>query len=261
MRRVGFFVMLLLVTGSQLSMQTGEPPAGPSTLDGVFTFSQARAGERVFRVTCSECHESSTFSDEEFLENLKTWQFDSVYDLVMQLETTMPADNAGGLPRREYVDVVAYMLQLSGFPRGDEPLPNDDEGLKHVEIQFPGDMQSDEPPAGPSTLDGVFTFSQARAGERVFRVTCSECHELSTFSGEEFLESLKTWEFDSVYDLVMQLETTMPADNAGGLPRREYVEVAAYMLQLGGFPRGDEPLPNDDEGLKHVKIQFPGGPD
>ena len=140
MRRVGFFVLLLLVVmGVRLSMQSGEPQVEPSTLDGVFTFSQARAGERVFRVMCSECHESSAFSGEEFLEKLKTWEFGSVYDLVMQLETTMPADNAGGLPRREYVDVAAYMLQLGGFPRGDEMLPNDDAGLKQVKIQFPED--------------------------------------------------------------------------------------------------------------------------
>ena len=142
MRPLAFFVFLSILVwaaSGQSSMQSDEPSVERSTLDGVFSFSQARTGERVFRVTCSECHEPDQFTGEEFLENLKSWEFESLYDLVEHLELTMPADNAGGLPRREYVEIVAYILQLNGFPRGEQPLPEDDETLKQVMIRHPTD--------------------------------------------------------------------------------------------------------------------------
>jgi hypothetical protein len=47
----------------------------------------------------------------------------------------MPLDNPGRLNRGQYADLVAYLLQLSGMPAGDRPLPSNDVALKAIRIE------------------------------------------------------------------------------------------------------------------------------
>jgi hypothetical protein len=56
-------------------------------------------------------------------------------DLYEIIRGTMPLDNPGGLSDQEYIDVVAYMLQLNGVPAGRTPLPADAAALKELRIE------------------------------------------------------------------------------------------------------------------------------
>jgi hypothetical protein len=47
----------------------------------------------------------------------------------------MPEDNPGSLTDEEYVDVIAYMLSVSGMPSGDAELPPDSQGLAQIVIR------------------------------------------------------------------------------------------------------------------------------
>ena len=52
----------------------------------------------------------------------------------------------------------------------------------------------------------------------------------------------------------------MPTDNPGRLSRGQYADILAYLFRLNGFPAGARELPNDDEGLKKIRIETPGRP-
>lgn len=98
---------------------------------GLYTETQAARGEAVFRARCSACHVPSQFRGEAFLFQ---WAGRTAFDLVDQLRATMPYEAPGGLPLREYVDIVAYLLRLNRYAAGEEELPEEDERLKEIRI-------------------------------------------------------------------------------------------------------------------------------
>ena len=48
----------------------------------------------------------------------------------------MPVDAPGSLTNQQYVDVVAYMLQLNGHPAGKSALAPDPAALRKVRIDI-----------------------------------------------------------------------------------------------------------------------------
>ena len=113
---------------------------GKSTWNGVYTDAQASRGASVFSATCAVCHGDDLSGSEmgpglaggSFLE---FWDGLSLGDLYQVMSISMPQDNPGSLEISQYVDVIAYMLQSSDFPSGDEELPADETGLREVTIQ------------------------------------------------------------------------------------------------------------------------------
>lgn len=103
----------------------------------------------------------------------------------------------------------------------------------------------------------LYTEEQADRGETTFRTICSACHLRNQFRGGSFRAR---WEGRTAYDLVDQLQATMPMDNPGGLSLDQYVDVTAYLLSLNRFEAGPEELPADETGLKQVRIP-PDGAD
>src|SRR5687768_8642955 len=88
---------------------------GVSVTTGVFTVAQAARGEAVYTTSCALCHTMAQHSGTGFAA---AWNGRRVADLYDIIRNTMPLDNPGGLSDQEYVDVVAYMLQLNGVPAG-----------------------------------------------------------------------------------------------------------------------------------------------
>lgn len=102
-----------------------------------YTEPQARRGQRAFRQVCSDCHYTSEFKGPVFTD---VWARRTARDLYRELRRTMPDDNPGGLRRQTYVDVMAYILELNGYPAGPDELPPDDEVLGSFRLT---------PPEGP----------------------------------------------------------------------------------------------------------------
>lgn len=116
----------------------GVPSGGASPSPTAFyTEEQARRGQRAFRQVCSDCHYTSEFKGPVFTD---AWARRTARDLYRELRRTMPDDNPGGLPRQTYVDVMAYILELNGYPAGSDELPPDDEILGSFRLT---------PPEGP----------------------------------------------------------------------------------------------------------------
>ena len=125
MRRSPFFFGLGLVAVSACS-SAPEPAPAPTPAPrasaqaanantALFTEAQSDRGRQLFREECSDCHYSSEMSDDGFQFE---WERRSVGALLDHVSGSMPDDDPGSLTPQQYVDVIAYILNLNGFPAG-----------------------------------------------------------------------------------------------------------------------------------------------
>jgi len=117
------------------------------------------------------------------------------------------------------------------------------------------------PVAQPTIWTGVFQQAEAERGARLYEVHCSRCHgpDLGGYggvlTGARFMER---WREDNLQSLLKKLEDTMPPGPRGQVTRPEYVDIAAYLLRMNGFPAGDNMLETAD--LKGIPIVSKEGP-
>jgi mono/diheme cytochrome c family protein len=123
--------LLLLTPPGGAAWAQDPSPAPASTLDGVYTERQARKGESTFGKQCTACHVPAAITGMPFR---KTWSGRTVGEFFELIRTTMPEDNPGKLSRGQYADIIAYLLQLNGYPPGEKPLPADDGALQRIRI-------------------------------------------------------------------------------------------------------------------------------
>ena len=97
-----------------------------------------------------------------------------------------------------------------------------------------------------SVSDGVYSAEQAERGREVYEAQCAICHgdalEGSVgppLVGDRFLS---IWSARPVVELVDKIEHTMPLRAPAPLSRQESIDLAAYTLQAGGYPAGQEAL-------------------
>ena len=129
--------------------QIAEPVAEKTVWDAVFTGEQAERGGRIYVGVCADCHgrrgdgagagdmpPSPAVAGPAFLRG---WSGRNVATLYEFTRATMPLTNPGSLDEQEYIDVIAYMLQLTGLPAGDEELPADPGVLAGIFIEQQAD--------------------------------------------------------------------------------------------------------------------------
>jgi S-disulfanyl-L-cysteine oxidoreductase SoxD len=96
--------------------------------DGVYTAAQARSGARVHVQHCARCHHQSYYQD-AFLDPWRDQSLAALYELIRM---KMPEDRPGALRPREYSALIAWMLELNGYPAGERTLGPGPEALRHV---------------------------------------------------------------------------------------------------------------------------------
>ena len=98
--------------------------------------SQAARGLAVYQGTCASCHEHSKFIGQAFVES---WKDRRAYDFYAIVRSTMPLDNPGGLKDQEYLDVLAYLLQVNHAPPGLDSLRADTLTLRttRIDVRLP----------------------------------------------------------------------------------------------------------------------------
>lgn len=126
---VGALVAFALVVGWGAPASAQE---SVSTLDGVYTAEQAAAGKTTYQRACAGCHTLDWYTGDV----VRAWEGGTVYGLFEVISTTMPQDNPSSLRRSEYVDVLAYILEVNGMPPGDTPLPSGRSRLNAIVFQF-----------------------------------------------------------------------------------------------------------------------------
>jgi mono/diheme cytochrome c family protein len=101
--------------------------------------------------------------------------------------------------------------------------------------------------ASRTVADGVYTTVQAQRGQALYTAECLACHGAALegslgppLTGASFL---RIWNGRSLADLVDKIEHTMPATKPGTLSRPQAADLAAHILQVGGFKAGAAELP------------------
>jgi mono/diheme cytochrome c family protein len=102
-----------------------------SSRDGVYTAVQAARGSDTFATICTGCHTPESHTGPVFMGS---WGGSSLWDLFIYLSEQMPKTDPGTLSAREYLQVVAYILELNGMPAGSAELPADSAGLSRIRL-------------------------------------------------------------------------------------------------------------------------------
>ena len=126
---------LLPASGELAHSQTAEPDVTTQSVwEGVYSTAQAERGAGIFASDCTECHPVGQFGDPSYIE---TWAGQTVDALFALIRRQMPYENPGSLSRREYEDVLAYVLSLCGPPAGDADLKSRGGALRGIVIDVP----------------------------------------------------------------------------------------------------------------------------
>jgi cytochrome c len=112
-------------------------------VDGAYTEAQAAKGESLYDSHCASCHGSNL--EGKSAVALSGALFNSrwadgkhtIDDLLYIVRTLMPYEEPGKLSRQEYVDIVAFILRVNGYPTGLQDLPLDAKVLKTINLKRP----------------------------------------------------------------------------------------------------------------------------
>ena len=107
--------------------------------DGVFTADQAARGKTaLLQNGCNGCHGPELAGDrgpslkgERFIS---AWENGSLNRLFVKLRDTMPPLNAEQVSPNTKIDIVAYLLQVNGFPSGSAELGLDADALEGLQV-------------------------------------------------------------------------------------------------------------------------------
>lgn len=91
-----------------------------STRDGAFTTAQAERGRQVYDNHCASCHPAQFYEAQ-----LAIWENATVGEFFEALSATMPSENPGALASDQYLDVIAYILSITGSQAGEQELAMD----------------------------------------------------------------------------------------------------------------------------------------
>ncbi|HYP14128.1 MAG TPA: cytochrome c [Bryobacteraceae bacterium] len=133
MQRLVAFVSLALLSWC-LYAQTS------TVWDGAYSEEQATRGKSVYNQECARCHsetlgggeDSPALVGKEFMEK---WHGKTVGDLFERTRKTMPTDGPNTLTRKQYADVIAYLLRANEFPSGQKVIGTDLASMQQIRIE------------------------------------------------------------------------------------------------------------------------------
>jgi mono/diheme cytochrome c family protein len=124
-------ISLIAANGSATSAQT---------VGSYYTDAQAVAGQTVFASQCAICHGDSmegkvgpALAGEQFL-SVSQFQELTAGFLYRTMSKQMPKNAPGSLSKTEYLDVLAYILKVNGYPAGPKQLTADNSELNKIKI-------------------------------------------------------------------------------------------------------------------------------
>lgn len=121
-------LMTIALTGSAIA---GAGAAPTSVNDGAYTAEQALLGKPLFEQNCSTCH------NVDFYKTVfRSWRGQPLQYLFEQIMSSMPADKPGALLDSEYEDLMAYVLQVTGFPAGDMRLQYASGMMRDISVEL-----------------------------------------------------------------------------------------------------------------------------
>jgi cytochrome c5 len=141
-RHIARSCLYLLASGALVCLAAAARPAAqgelPKIWTGIFTEAQALRGHDVFMNRCAHCHDERLTGGEgpplvagQFNRN---WSSRTLQRLFVKVRDRMPPGEAFVATDKEKIDIVAFMLQMNGFPPGSTELTMDEATLSSILI-------------------------------------------------------------------------------------------------------------------------------
>ena len=132
--------VLALLIGVSMQAQVQPTPTG-SVRDGVYVPEQAQRGAVLYTKYCATCHAADLLGGANpksvdrirVVPALRGGEFIAKYtkmrlgDLFFRTRASMPQDAPGSLSRSQNADILAFLLQMNGYPAGDSELRQNDD--------------------------------------------------------------------------------------------------------------------------------------
>jgi mono/diheme cytochrome c family protein len=132
--RVLLAACILALPGAARAQESGsDSAAARSTRAGVYSAAQAARGREIYLLNCVSCHTPASHAGPEFVTK---WDGKSLAELFDYIRTSMPKSDPGVLSRREYVNVLAYLLRMNGMPAGAAELAADSTRLRNIRLDL-----------------------------------------------------------------------------------------------------------------------------
>jgi mono/diheme cytochrome c family protein len=116
-------------------------PGQAGTQAGYYTSAQAEAGKDVFDQVCAICHgdhlqggAGPALAGEQFLSVSQFQKVDAGY-FYRFMSTHMPLNAPGSLSKTQYLDILAYLLAVNGYPSGSRELTTSNDELNGIKIE------------------------------------------------------------------------------------------------------------------------------
>ncbi len=116
--------------------------------ESYYTDAQATAGQPVFAQQCAICHGDNlqgkvgpALAGSQFLSVSQFQELTADY-LYRFMAKHMPANAPGSLSQPQYLDLMAYILKVNGYPAGPRQLTADDQKLAQIKIEPIGASQA-----------------------------------------------------------------------------------------------------------------------
>ncbi len=115
--------------------------AGTSSPQGYYTSAQATAGKDVYDKVCALCHgdhlqggTGPALAGDQFLSVSQFQKVDAGF-FYRFMSTHMPLNAPGSLSKSQYLDVLAYLLEVNGYPSGSHELTASNDELNGIKIE------------------------------------------------------------------------------------------------------------------------------
>jgi mono/diheme cytochrome c family protein len=220
----------------------GAGPAAqqPVLSQGVYSSAQAERGQQLYSAECAVCHGDDLggsvgpmLTGDAFLA---TWAGRPLADLVDKIENTMPPGQApGALTRPQAIDLVAHVLQVGRFPRGQAELAAD--ALSR--ISFPGaSSRAVSSSTGAPPLEATANLAQLMRAVTFFNANV-------LFNVQVKNPSTHRPEQPVPFDYVLWGSTVYPGWQAIDLAALAIIESTPLFLTPGRRCENGRPVPVD----------------
>jgi ABC-type amino acid transport/signal transduction systems, periplasmic component/domain len=122
--------------------------------------------------------------------------------------------------------------------------------------------KSDKHGKDSNAAPALFTLAQAGSGKQKFLDNCAQCHGDTlagragpALKGPHFAPSTAQFHVGDIFTIVSQ---NMPATEPGSLPKDDYVEIMAFLLQQNGYPAGSRALTFKEAKESKVALIYHG---
>lgn len=135
---LGCCTAVLFLLSAQTAISTGNTRVTAG--EGVFTAEEVKRGEALYAANCAVCHREDMggkdpapeLAGETFMSK---WSGKSVGELLTRTRTTMPFGKPNSLSVREYLDIIAVMLEANEFSSGERQLPESQSDLDAIVLE------------------------------------------------------------------------------------------------------------------------------